>query len=281
MRRDQAKQTIGILRDAVAGIDRRHAGVGGAAWTDGSADGGASFGFPPLDDVFEGGFPAHALHEIRCPLTRDIGAATGFLAAMLVACLKDRQGPVVWIADPAARLESGEIFPAGLSMFGVDPSRLLVIHPAELKSALWASDEAAGCHDLAAVIFHMRGNPGLCDMTATRRLMMKARDSRVFACILRQAGEEEASAVATRWRVQARPSLADAIFEGGIGPLRLDLALERNRHGRTGQWAIAWNHRSRRFEQVPTHYVDRPALPFDRPHGAPQTGQVVALDRAS
>jgi protein ImuA len=118
-------------------------------------------------------------------------------------------------------------------------------------------------------------------MTATRRLMLKARQNRVFACILRQGGEEEANAAATRWRVRALPSLVDPQLERGIGLLRLDLALERNRNGRTGQWAIAWNHRSRSFEHLPAYPVDRSAPASDRPHGPARMGQVVALDRAS
>jgi protein ImuA len=282
MQRDQARQTMTALREAVRKIDRRHAGPVPGPWVAGARDdGSAGFAIPAVDSVFDTAFPVFDLHEIRCPLTRDIAAATGFLAGMLAACMKDAHGRIAWIDEPAGRMESGQLFPSGLALFGIDPTRLLVVHPADLKTALWAGDEAAGCHDLAAMVFHVRGNPAAFDMTATRRLMLKARQNRVFACILRQGGEEEANAAATRWCVRALPSLVDPQLERGIGLLRLDLALERNRNGRTGQWAIAWNHRSRNFEHLTAHPFDRTALPPDRPHGAARMGQVVALDRAS
>ena len=96
------------------------------------------FDIVAIDGVFDGGFPAFALHEVRCSLTRDIGAATGFLAGLLAGCMQQRQGRIVWICDPACRLDGGQLFPAGLAMFGLDPARLVVVQPVDLKAALWA-----------------------------------------------------------------------------------------------------------------------------------------------
>jgi len=270
------------LQEAVARIDRRHAAFAPAARLDGDAGNRAlRFGIRAIDDMFDDGFPLRALHEIRCSLTRDSAAATGFLTGLLAGCVCGRRGRIAWIRDPACRIDGGQLFPAGLAQFGLDPARLLMVHPADLKTALWAGDEAAKCQDLAAVVLNVQGNPAALDMTATRRLMHKAQRNGLFVCILRQGGAEEANAVATRWHVRARPCRADPDLETGIGPLRLGLVLERNRNGRTGQWTIAWNQQKQGFEHVPENYGDRPAASSDRSDRAPQMGQVMAFKRAS
>jgi len=276
------RQDMAVLQEAVARIDRRHASfLPGIRFDGNPANGLIRFGIPAMDAVFKDGFTVDALHEVRCSLTRDIGAATGFLAGLLAGCMRERQGRIAWIRDPACHVDGGRLFPAGLSMFGLDPARLLVVHPADLKTALWAVDEAAKCKDLAGAVLHVKGNPARFDMTATRRLMLKAQHNGLFVCVLRQGGEEEASAAATRWHVRAAPSGADPDLENGIGPLRLGLVLERNRNGQTGQWTIAWNQHRREFEHVPADLVDRPAASSDRPDGPPQMGQVMAFQRAS
>ena len=281
MQGNRARQTMLALQDAVARIDRRHAAFAPAARLQGDGDGLLRFGIEAMDGVFDDGFPLHALHEVRCSPTRDIGAASGFLAGLLTAASVRRPGRIAWIRDPACAVDGGQLFPAGLAMFGLDPARLLMVRPADLKTALWAGDEAAKCKDLSAVVLQVKGNPARFDMTATRRLMLKAQGNGLFVAILRQGGEEEANGVATRWHVQARPSAPDPDLETGIGPLRLGLVLERNRNGRTGHWTIAWNQQGQQFEHVPEDHVDRPAASADRPDGTPQMGQVMAFKRAS
>ena len=282
MQKTRVLQRLETLQEAVAKIDGRHASFARRSRSRGHNDGSVvDFDIAAIDGVFEGGFPAFALHEVRCSLTRDIGAATGFLAGLLAGCMQQRQGRIVWICDPACRLDGGQLFPAGLAMFGLDPARLVVVQPVDLKAALWASDEAAKCQELAGVVFQVKGNPRNFDMTATRRLMLKAQQNGQFIAILRQGGEEEANAAATRWHVRAQPSTVDPDIQRGIGLLRLNLVLERNRHGQTGHWTIAWNQKTHGFEHAPTNYVDRPALSSDRSDGAPQMGQVMAFERAS
>ncbi len=279
MQGNRARPTMRALQDAVARIDRRHTSFATAAGLGG--DGAMRFGIAAIDAVFDDGLPLHALHEVRCALTRDVGAASGFLIGLLAVAARAQAGRIAWIRDPACSVDGGQLFPAGLSQFGLDPARLLMVHPADLKTALWATDEAAKCNALAAVVLQLKGNPACFDMTATRRLVLKAQQNGLFVCVLRQGGEEEASGVATRWQVTARPGAPDRDLETGMGPLRLGLVLERNRNGRTGQWAIAWNQQTHEFEHVPEDYVDRPAASADRPDGAPQMGQIMAFKRAS
>ncbi|WP_420406815.1 ImuA family protein [Hoeflea sp.] len=220
-----------------------------------------TLGAPGVDRCLESGLACGGLHEVRCELARDIGAGTGFalgLAALAADPARGRGGRIVWINDPAARVDGGGLFPAGLAQYGIDPAAMTLVEPRDLQEAMWAADEAAGCGGLAAMVFHIRGNPARFDITATRRLLLRARENGVLALVLRQSGQEEATAALTRWRAQTDVSGVDELDQRGVGAMRLSLTLERNRAGRTGQWLLAWNPKSRVFN----HAASR-SLPAD------------------
>lgn len=241
-----------------------------------------------VDRVLEGGLACGALHEVRCALARDIGAGVGFvlgLAALALIRAGGGRQRIVWVNDPAARGDGGGLFPAGLAQYGLDPAAFTLIEPRDLKGAMWAADEAAGCAGLAVLVFQIRGNPARFDMTATRRLLLRARENGVLALTLRQSGEEEASAAATRWRVQPHISQVDELDQRGVGAMRLLLTLERNRAGRTGQWPLAWNPQTGMFDHAasqpasraapPTHSRHRLQSSADRPDSPGALGQVL------
>ncbi len=247
---------------------------------------GVSFGIPALDQHLSGGICTSALHEVRCSLARDFACAAGFVLGLAAQFGKQDAKRVLWVIDPAASVDSGLPFPDGLSEHGIDPKRVIFVRPITLQDALWSADQAAKCSDLSAVIFQVKGNPKPFDMTATRRLMLRARESGVLVCVLRQSGVEEASAAATRWHVEIMPSRVDADFEHGPGQARHVQTLERNRHGRTGQWSLVWNPENRAFEDgtsklETTHRVHRIHASAHRPDRPVEMGQVVDLERAS
>ncbi|WP_394690948.1 ImuA family protein [Hoeflea sp.] len=228
-----------------------------------------ALGAAAVDRCLEGGLACGGLHELRCALARDIGAGAGFalgLAARASAKTRRGAGRIVWINDPAARSDGGGLFPAGLAQYGLDPSALTLVEPRDLQGAMWAADEAAGCAGLAAMVFHIRGNPARFDMTATRRLLLRARENGVLALILRQSGEEEATAAVTRWRVQTHASGVDELDQKGVGAMRLSLTLERNRAGCTGHWLLAWNPKTRVFDHAADQPEIRDAPPADSLH---------------
>jgi protein ImuA len=266
----------------------------GMALGDGNEAPPLPLGASAVDHCLEGGLACGGLHEVRSPLARDIGAATGFtlgLTARAMQAERGLRGGIVWVTDPATRVDGGGLFPAGLAQYGLDPSSMTMVEPGDLQGAMWAADEASGCNGLAALIFQIKGNPARFDITATRRLMLRARTSGVLALILRQSGEEEATAAATRWRVNTEMSGADDMFERGVGAMRLSLTLERNRAGRTGQWLLAWNPKVRSFDHAaphpaqkrvsgansPAHSLDRFPVSANRQDPSGQMGQV--LDR--
>jgi protein ImuA len=260
----------------------------GMALGDGSEAQPLPLGASAVDHYLDGGLACGGLHEVRSPLARDIGAATGFalgLAARAIQADRSGRSGIVWVSDPATRVDGGGLFPAGLAQYGLDPSSMTIVEPGDLQGAMWAADEAAGCAGLAALVFQIKGNPARFDITATRRLMLRARQSGVLALTLRQSGEEEASAAATRWRVNTEISGADDILERGVGAMRLLLTLERNRAGRTGQWLLAWNPKDRSFHHAApdpksranpsAHPVDRLPASADRSGAPGQMGQVL------
>ncbi|WP_422372455.1 ImuA family protein [Hoeflea sp.] len=228
-----------------------------------------ALGVDGVDLCLDGGLACGGLHEVRCELARDIGAGTGFalgLAALAAGHGRERGSRIVWINDPAARVDGGGLFPAGLAQYGLDPGAMTLVEPRDLQEAMWAADEAAGCNGLAAMVFHIRGNPARFDITATRRLLLRARENGVLALVLRQSGQEEATAALTRWRAQTDVSGVDELDQRGVGAMRLSLTLERNRAGRTGQWLLAWNPKSRVFKHAASRSLSADTQPAHSLH---------------
>lgn len=288
-------EAVSALKALIA--THRHASPGNRALPGGGPGDGPGggalypFGIPAIDEVLQGGIATNAAHEVRCAHARDAGAATGFALGLLsgVLSLKAQQVPagrIVWVLGPATAMETGLPCPDGLCEYGLDPCRIVLARPADLKDALWAAGEAVRCGELAALVVQIRGNPPAFDRAVSRRLMLGARESGVFVCILRLSGEEEAAVVATRWRVEASPSLPDEEYKTGLGGVRHVLTLEKSANGRTGQWPVAWNPLTRTFRHA-AHVQPIPHSPSrlsplaggpDRPA---KMGQVVALGQAS
>lgn len=235
-------------------------------------------GVRAVDARLGGGLMRGALHEVRAPLARDIGAATGVVLGLLAGL----EGRVLWVSDPGVVPDAGLLCPDGMAQYGVDPGRLTLVTPVDVQTALWAAEQGARCTDLVAVVLHLHGNPRRYDRVAARRLMLRAQESGVTVILLRQSGVEEASAAQTRWRVEPLPSPPDRAFPAGIGLPQFRLVLERTRDGRTGAWPIIWNPERKAFDHGETDReipLDRPAASADRPAGPRPLGQVVDLRR--
>ena len=203
------------------------------------------FGIAPIDATLGGGLEMAGLHEIRCSNSRDIGCAFGLFFGLLAGVETARS--VIWISDPSARMDAGTLFPDGLLSFGFAPSRLLHIRPMRLTDVLWAAGEASRTGGSAITVMHVMGNPGAFDLSASRKLLLRAQKSGSPFFVLRQSGAEEASSAVTRWHVEPKASLPDENFSKGMGNMRLALTLEKNRNGQLGQWSVAWNPAKRSF----------------------------------
>ena len=238
------------------------------------------FILPRLDGMLAGGLRRNALHEVRSDTARDAAAATGFAAAILarLACLDRR--PVLWVAEATALHEAGLPYGVGLDCFGYDSRRLILVRVKKPSDALWVFEEGLSCRGLAAVLAEIRGNPHSLDLTATRRLALRAEAGGVMGLLLRQAGEPNPTAAQTRWNVAPLPAATTDDFSAGIGRPAWRLTLERNRRGQTGTADVEWDHERRAFAIAeashPAHSRSVAALSADRPDPAPDERSLVA-----
>lgn len=241
------------------------------------------FGVSRLDRMLSGGLRRDALHEIRGGTTRDSGAAAGFAIAILARLARADHRPFLLVAEAGALGEAGHPYGPGLDRFGIDPRRLVLVKTRRASETLWVFEEALRCRGVGAVLAEIRGHPRELDLTASRRLALRTRDSEVMGLLLRQAGAAEPGAAATRWHVAPRPASTLDDFTLGIGRPSWRLALERNRAGPTGIFDLEWNHDSRAFAPArsPALSLSRASASADRPDPPAAAGTTMAYRRAS
>lgn len=275
-------------------------------------------GIETVDSLFANhGLAGDALHEIHAPEARAAGAATGFLTGLLVRLAQTEPGtpsaqppfagqrsgagrpsgagkslgigsckPVLWVQDPTSAREAGRLHAPGLYAFGLDPRRVITLAARSMSETLWALEEGLSCQGLGAVIGDVRGRSRALDLTATRRLALRAAKARTPVLFLKTSIPEDASAARSRWRVAPAPSAPVADYRSGLGHPAWRLELTKNRDGPTGTWTLEWNPHDQCFRLVATQSglaadsgplaaaaADRPA----RPH---PMGTVVALRHA-
>ena len=244
-----------------------------------------SFAIPRLDRMLAGGFRRDALHEVRSATTRDVASATGFAAALLARLSTSDDRPLLWVTETDAAREGGQPYGIGIGRFGLDPRRLVVVRVKKPADALWVFEEGLACRGLAGVLAEIRGNPHLLDLTASRRLALRAAAGGGTGLLLRQAGEGEPSAALTRWLVEPIPAAVTGNYAAGIGYPAWRLTLERNRIGQTGTIDVEWHHDRRAFAPAvavgaaaePAHPRPLVPVPPDRPAPSPDARKIVAF----
>lgn len=224
-------------------------------------------GVNAIDDALpEGGLKLGGLHEIAAATYGDMGAATGFLAA-LTARIQERSSlPVLWCEAGHSPFDMGRLYGPGLAAFGLDPARLVLVWPSRDNDCLWVMEEALRSHAFAAVVGEVEACSSSLDLTATRRLQLAAEAAEtpvlLFTGYARQ-GMGTASVAVSRWHVAAAPSAyvpyADE-KERLPGFPRWNVSLVRSRGGQPGQWLLEWNSTTRDFSAVePAKKIRRPA----------------------
>ncbi len=263
---------------AAAGAGRRQGGGVLATGADG------------LDAALGGGLPKAALIEVHGAGTRDAGAVTGFglaLAALLAS--GSAAAPVLWIGMAELFHEAGFPDAAGLwKAFGIEPLDLLLCTATRAADVLWIAEEAARLATPAAVVLEMRGNPRQFDLTATRRLHTRARDSGRPLLLLRQAAVAAPTAAPVRLVVGPSPSALRGTMArplaGSIDRPAFTVAVDKGGRAGPRQFTLEWNPDERRFEEqrrderaknplpvvsLPRHGADIAAAP----------GKVLAFER--
>lgn len=280
--RKDASSTVAPPVPGMATVDiaRSSPGRSGSQFTSRRTSAAIPFGIPKLDAVLGGGLHRAALHEMRTEESRNAAAVTGFAVALLARLALEDTRPFLWIVDQSVGRETGLPYGLGLHAFGMDPARLVIVRVKRPIDALWAFEEGLRCAGIYAVVTELSGNPRSLDLTASRRLALRAAETGITGLLLRPSAHSEPGAASTRWQVSPLPSAFDAEYPEGIGRSAWRLALERNRHGITGTFDVEWNHEQCSFAPAgapPAHPRSLAAIPFDR--SPPPSGQrkVMAL----
>jgi len=186
------------------------------------------------DACLNGGLARGALHEIAAADHRSIPAALGFLLALTnysgKAC-------VLW---PFAKNATafGMPYAPGLRFFGLDPARLVFVRCVNARECLWAMEEGLRLGGGVSAVIGARVKA--MDLTSSRRLQLAAEQANIPVFLLRNYNDNALSAAVTRWRVSPAPSALDQF--GFYKNVRFRVALEYARGGKTGEWAMEWDH---------------------------------------
>jgi protein ImuA len=221
-----------------------------------------------LDPVHGAGIVANALHEVRVESGLNAACGAGFALALGLMTAgtapEEKVHTVFWISDTFTCDEYGRFYGPGLSLFNLKPENFIRIHPQGRREMLWAAGEIAATPNAAAFcLIEITKHPGEIDLTATRRLMLRAQSSGTPVILLRQSGNEEASAAHTRWRVRPAASAqspampetqtSTPLQNQFIGPPAFAVSLEKCRGGHADpstQWTIEWNRDDQRFTPI-------------------------------
>ena len=236
---DEASPAFSLVRDAVrTGLPSRvptlptHLAALRDKLRPGRPTGGVlPFDHPQVDGCLPGGgLPLGQLHEIAAAgLDAEIGAlSAGFIASLLTRIAPGKL--VFWIAP------SSDLHPPGLLPYGLDPNRLVMVHPDKDADTL-AAMEVALREGVAAVV----GEVGQFDRTASRRLQLACLRHGTTGFALRRwpyghkGTGREATVAVTRWLIAPVPSVRDG-KEPGLP--RWHVALTHARGGRPGEWIM-------------------------------------------
>lgn len=241
-----------------------------------------------------------ALHEVQAAHGADLPAATGFalaLALRAVAATGAQARPILWVRQDLADVELGRLDAPGLAALGLDPARLILVRARDAADVLRAAGDAVRCPGLGALLVEPWGEPKALDLTATRRLSLRAASSGVTSFLLRAAARPAPTAVATRWRVAPAASVplgAEREANAPGGPA-FAVTLLRHRGGEGprpvegGTWNLEWDHETCSFRDLAPLPRAVVPVPAGRPAGAAaaapvpagaERGELVAFRRA-
>jgi protein ImuA len=190
-----------------------------------------SIGLDAIEAAFPNGvFPTGTIHEFISALPEQAAANGGFISGILKS-LMQQGGACIWISMRRT------LFPPSLTVFGVEPDRLIFIDVKRERDVLWAMEEALKCKGLTAVVSELTE----INFTQTRRLQLAAEQSRVTGFVLRSDPNKlTATACVARWNINSLPSETE---EGmpGVGFPRWNVELMKVRNGNPGSWKVEWS----------------------------------------
>lgn len=191
----------------------------------------STLGLGPMEAAFPNGvFPIATVHELVCSSIEQAAAGGGLVTGILSVLMK-QGGITVWIS------RARRLFAPALTVFGVEPHKVIFITLNKDKDALWVMEEALKCGGLTAVVCEVQE----LSFKHSQRLQLAVEQSHVTGFVLRNATTKlEATACTARWRVKSLPS-ADLSGLPGLGYLRWQVELLKVRNGQPGKWNLEWH----------------------------------------
>lgn len=181
-----------------------------------------------LSGAFPNGVPA-SLHILEADRPRD-GTAACALALCLASALAP-QRTLAFVSQGLVATEAGTPYGPGLRAHGHDPARFLFVEARRPADALWALEECLRSRSVGAVVGELHDRRAL-DLTATRRLALRAERAEVPALLVSHLPLSEAALAArSRWRVSSAPSGATSADPSLLGQPSFDVSIFKNRDG--------------------------------------------------
>jgi protein ImuA len=191
-------------------------------------------------------FPLGAVHEFQSQSPEQTAASAGFVAAMISHLAKNGEA-IFWISRVR------RIFPPALKSFGIEPDRVIFINAGNDNDLLWVMEEGLKCKGLAAVV----GEIAEISFTASRRLQLAVEQSRVTGFLIRQHHRLiKPIASVCRWRISHLPSEFEDGMPG-VGFPRWNVALEKVRNGKPGEWQMEWSEGRFNLMDMPVPAIER------------------------
>lgn len=220
-----------------------------------------TLGHASVDAALRGGLTRGACHDLHAGSEADVMAATGFALGLAA---RTGGGAIIRARQAFLDAETGRVSPSGLVEFGIDPGRMTVLRAKDVRDVLQVALEAARCADVAVVLIELWGTARACDLTASRRLALAAREAGTLVLTSRVATEAQPSAAETRWRIRAAPSRAAPA--NAPGNPAFAVTLERSRAGVPEQtWQVEWSRERGCFDPRDAEGRTGRASPLSRP----------------
>jgi len=188
-------------------------------------------GLGSMESAFPNGiFPVAAVHEFICSSAEQAAAGGGLVTGILSSLMK-QDGICVWIG------KAKPLFAPAMTVFGIEPHRVVFISLTKDEEALWVMEEALKCTGLTAVVCEVQE----LNFKQSQRLQLTVEQSRVTCFVLRNATAKlSATACTARWQVKPIPS-SDLNGLPGLGFFRWQVDLLKVRNGKPGRWVLEWN----------------------------------------
>lgn len=197
------------------------------------------------------GLALNALHEITAGSYTDTPAAMGFALCLAIRRLglENRAfRPLLWCRLCQGNTEWGRLYGHGLLNLGLPRERFLTVSVKKPKALLWAVEEALRSKALSAVIAEI--DHRAIDLNLTRRLSLAAERGSTPGLLVFSHPVFGATAALSRWQVKARASTPPPFDDRAPGSPAWDIALERCRSGKSGNWSVEWSHATHCFSLV-------------------------------